>query len=215
MKKFIKIAFLSLCISSCKKEIEISKPKEIEVLLPTAVFEIQERGVDSFFFYNKSLNASDYLWEFGDGSTSKEKYPYHAYKKCNVKNSTVKLIARLEEKSDSVSQVVNLIYDYDNINGSYWGKTYCSCNNGKYSWPEEGYNSFIVTKSSEKSIFVYNTEYKLTKLDCNTNSCTFSDGNNSYTYYFKTRELKFWTTGNSASNMSGSCSCGGRASKTK
>jgi PKD repeat protein len=49
--------------------------------LPQADFSYSEPGVayTEHRFYNNSINAIEYIWDFGDGSTSTEENPTHTY----------------------------------------------------------------------------------------------------------------------------------------
>ncbi len=85
MKKIVKVISLSvilaLVLASCQKKV-------------TASFKVNETEVsagDTVRFYNRSINASGYKWDFGDGASSTIKDPYHVYK--NVGTYEVKLSA--------------------------------------------------------------------------------------------------------------------------
>ncbi len=43
----------------------------------------------SIFFQNNSINASSYLWNFGDGDTSTDKFPHHIYANAGVYTVTL------------------------------------------------------------------------------------------------------------------------------
>lgn len=49
------------------------------IQLPEAAFNALPLGNDSFNFQNTSLNATSFLWDFGDGNTSAETNPTHVY----------------------------------------------------------------------------------------------------------------------------------------
>ncbi|QDK80861.1 PKD domain-containing protein [Spirosoma sp. KCTC 42546] len=58
-------------------------------------------------FYNSSVNATSYSWDFGDGQTSTEKEPVNVYKKAGT--YTVKLTAKGPGGDNSYSQPVAAI----------------------------------------------------------------------------------------------------------
>ncbi len=65
----------SPCISNLSSnEITLSVTDQ-----PSANFTSASLGANSFQFQNSSTNASSYLWDFGDGSTSMEQNPLHNY----------------------------------------------------------------------------------------------------------------------------------------
>ncbi|NCD70424.1 PKD domain-containing protein [Mucilaginibacter agri] len=74
MKKILLIACAAITIlSGCKKE-----------KVPTAAFTTSKSNYylsEPVLFSNTSVNASTYDWDFGDGQTSKESNPQHAYTK--------------------------------------------------------------------------------------------------------------------------------------
>lgn len=58
-------------------------------------------------FNNRSQNATAFLWDFGDGQTSKENSPKHQYLKPGA--FPVKLVASLGATKDSISQLVTIL----------------------------------------------------------------------------------------------------------
>jgi len=68
-KVCIAICMFAIIFSSCNKE-------------PVASFEFDQNNVKApatINFTNNSINASEYLWNFGDGNTSTETNPSHEY----------------------------------------------------------------------------------------------------------------------------------------
>lgn len=82
---------LLLFSSSCKKDDSSNLMVEAKFTSP-----IIEYG--KVTFKNYSLNATDYLWEFGDGNTSTEKDPSHEYFELGLFD--VKLTASNGDESD-------------------------------------------------------------------------------------------------------------------
>lgn len=72
MKKTLLLALMAMAtLVSCKKE-----------KTPTASFTVSKTNyylTESISFNNTSTNASSYSWDFGDGTTSAQQSPQHAY----------------------------------------------------------------------------------------------------------------------------------------
>ncbi|MGI6717720.1 MAG: PKD domain-containing protein [Bacteroidales bacterium] len=107
MKKFLRIILLlttfALLLASCQKKV-------------TASFKVSDTEVttgDTVKFYNKSLNAAGYKWDFGDGSSSTIKNPYHVYK--DIGKYEVKLSA-LSSSGEEADFSIKTI-DVTNKNG--------------------------------------------------------------------------------------------------
>ncbi|MCD9576741.1 PKD domain-containing protein [Flavobacterium soyae] len=85
------ITALSLLLfSSCSSD---NFPKEETAEAPTANFSFIGNNTTApatITFENKSENATDYLWDFGDTASSTEKNPTHTY--TSAGNYTIKLI---------------------------------------------------------------------------------------------------------------------------
>lgn len=95
-KHFIQslIVLSTLFFISCSSENEPSKPEEITPELPTVDFIFtgnDKPAPTTIIFENKSKNATDYLWDFGDEGSSLEKNPTHIY--ATGGTFTIKLIA--------------------------------------------------------------------------------------------------------------------------
>lgn len=103
--RILNLFFFAICmtlITSCKTEpIDFS---------PVAKFSILRIDNETVEFRNNSINATSYLWDFGDGNTSTEKDPTHIY--TSIGNYNVVLTAYLDDKSDQTSNVaiVSRIY---------------------------------------------------------------------------------------------------------
>ncbi len=79
MKKIIQIAIVSSLITVLN--IGCSKSSETPPTPPVANFSFSGAGVapSTVIFTNNSTNATSYVWEFGDNSTSTEANPSHTY----------------------------------------------------------------------------------------------------------------------------------------
>jgi PKD repeat protein len=68
-----------LLLSSCKKVADSITPSN-NTPVPTVSFSISANGYGIYQFYVSATNADSYSWDFGDGYTSSEASPIHAYK---------------------------------------------------------------------------------------------------------------------------------------
>lgn len=84
-------AISSLVLSSCKKDDEDNEPQTKDPVA-SFQFEISETNFLEVSFTNFSKNASSYTWDFGDGNTSTDENPVHAYDAPG--DYTVKLVAK-------------------------------------------------------------------------------------------------------------------------
>lgn len=76
------ILFLAGCFISCDYEYELPEEGSIpDATPPTANFTASQNDQDflEFSFANLSNSATDYMWDFGDGSTSTELDPTHSF----------------------------------------------------------------------------------------------------------------------------------------
>jgi len=55
-------------------------------------------------FVNESTNATDFVWDFGDGNISTEQHPIHAYDLPGYYK--IKLIAMSDQGSDSIKKTI-------------------------------------------------------------------------------------------------------------
>lgn len=99
LNAFVFIIFL---FAQCTKK-EDPKPK------PTANFSIignNQIALSLVSFSNLSINASSYVWDFGDGGTSTEENPQHSYQKAGI--FTIKLTATGDGGSNSTTQSITI-----------------------------------------------------------------------------------------------------------
>jgi gliding motility-associated-like protein len=75
----------------------ITKPNIVNVRPPLSLFTIQRNCVDKYtrHFTNESVGADTWEWDFGDGTTSKERNPSHTYSK----PGTYKMILRVANET--------------------------------------------------------------------------------------------------------------------
>lgn len=95
--KILFVAFLVALFTGCKKD----EPED----QPVALFSFSQNEL-KVTFTNSSQNAQSYVWNFGDGQTSKEKNPVHTY--VNAGTYNVQLTATNITKSDTYSQNVTI-----------------------------------------------------------------------------------------------------------
>ena len=93
----------------------VSKPINIVIAVPKACFTYLNSVGLKVSNFNCSENSTNYLWDFGDGTTCVENSPIHDYKSSGSYN--VKLIASNEGKSDSISKTIK-IDDVVNLNNT-------------------------------------------------------------------------------------------------
>jgi uncharacterized protein (TIGR02145 family) len=105
MRSFVKFLVLfSLTIfslTSCIKPEEVSEP--------VACFEVSKENAtinESISFTNCSQNAESYIWNFGDGTTSTEKDPVHAYAVTGL--YTVSLLVENEKYNDQITHNIRI-----------------------------------------------------------------------------------------------------------
>lgn len=97
------IPLLSFILFSCDKEDEVPTPVANFSTSKTSALVNEE-----IQFNNSSENATDYLWDFGDGNTSMEKNPMHWY--TNAGSYKVTLTARAADKMNSLSIKVDILH---------------------------------------------------------------------------------------------------------
>jgi len=101
-RKILFIYFLIVIFYGCKvDEIKIN-PKADFSFSPTDSIRI----LNLVEFTNNSENATSYLWDFGDGATSTQKNPVHAFVSVGAYN--VRLIASFDKESDTISKILNI-----------------------------------------------------------------------------------------------------------
>lgn len=99
---------LLFIFSSCKKE-------------PEASFEFDQNNVKppvTINFTNTSVNAEEYLWNFGDGVTSNEENPSHEYTKGGDYDISLKAYGE-----DDTNTTVKTLTILPNMTG-HWNVTY-------------------------------------------------------------------------------------------
>jgi len=109
MKQTLKLSWVLIAllavsvITSCKKD------DNNNVTEATAGFDYQIDASNSMLvhFTNKSVNATSYTWDFGDGQTSTSESPDHEY--TSEGTFTVKLTAANSGSSDFVTQQVTIV----------------------------------------------------------------------------------------------------------
>lgn len=91
-----------------EKSISVNIKKKEKIAPVTAGFSFwnDKVALNILFFRNNSKNATSFLWNFGDNTTSKEKEPNHTYAKAGQYKVT--LTATNSDGKKSFSQVINV-----------------------------------------------------------------------------------------------------------
>lgn len=82
---------------------------EVACVAPEAAFSVSSNALTHVFIDASTNNPTDWLWDFGDGSTSTVQIPIHVYEEAS--NYTVCLIASSICGADTVCQIINIITD--------------------------------------------------------------------------------------------------------
>lgn len=116
--------------------------EEIAVGYPLASFTyvVKKQEVE---FTNTSANASSYLWDFGDGTTSTEETPTHTFP--DAATYTVKLTAiegtdesTFTENIITTKKLEVVILDWDmNIDNNAWARVHCGFANSSDSYDDD------------------------------------------------------------------------------
>ncbi len=103
-RKLISIlGFIVILLSSCQKE-------------PTASFSVSDSNIrtnDTVYFTNTSTDGFSYLWDFGDGSTSNTRNPFHIYSEDNSYNVSLTAMSANENKTDKATQLITVAHQTD------------------------------------------------------------------------------------------------------
>jgi len=146
MRKILFLLLLcSLCFSCINNEIKL---KSVACFDYSPISELKTG--DTITISNCSKNSSKYLWNFGDGFTSTESAPKHAYELNG--SYTIKLLASNDNSSDTLSKTISInpkvkaSFDYKPIIDVKVGDTISftnsSENSTKYLWDfGDGYTS--------------------------------------------------------------------------
>jgi len=97
-----------LLVNGCKKE------------PPLALFSMDKvtyKMDETITFTNQSENAKDYIWDFGDGKSSTDENPKHAYS--STGDFAIKLIATGGGGTDSITKTISILPNLTGI----WYKT--------------------------------------------------------------------------------------------
>ncbi len=137
--KYYLLAFIILFFLGCEQQSETETP--------LACFSVSNDDAsvgEIISFSNCSTNASNYLWDFGDGNTSGEISPTHAYEEAG--QYVVKLTALNREKVHAESKVITVTGESTTVDACFTASateinegqsisfTNCSSNADSYSW---------------------------------------------------------------------------------
>lgn len=117
MKKLLILFVAALAFMSCEVD-----PTNGTITTETqAIWTFHKSHPLKVAFENMSTNASDFVWDFGDGRTSTEKNPVHKY--ASAGTYLVKLTAKKgSKKSESAGEVKVTAPDYCYVSGITYNK---------------------------------------------------------------------------------------------
>lgn len=107
MKKIVAIAVAILLLVSCGGYNPPDKPTTPTTTSPVAGFSYKTSHPFYAHFTNNSYDATSYLWDFGDGTTSSEKNPIHKYSGKGVYK--VVLTAKDNGKTDTYTKNITVV----------------------------------------------------------------------------------------------------------
>jgi PKD repeat protein len=110
MKRVYILLFLSLLLFGCRKKSVVDDPIDPPKNIAVACFSIATASPvyedDTLSFTNCSSYATNYSWDFGDGTTSTDSLPQHAYSAAGT--YLIKLIASNNNSTDTTSQSMTI-----------------------------------------------------------------------------------------------------------
>lgn len=162
MKKLLRLTILAamgmLLFTSCSDS------------QPTAIFNVSNSNPsvgETVYFYNNSIDAEYYEWDFGDGTSSTQMSPAHTYYTSGSKFVTLTALSKRRKKSSMA---------YSQINVKSTGDV--------MFWTDEStvYNITVNLQGvGSKTITSY---YNYTPSDCGASGCATFDDLEAGTYYF-------------------------------
>lgn len=128
---FIVLIFITSFIAGCKKK------EVIQETAPPLEANFEISGDDrnapcDIIFQNRSQNATQYLWEFGDFSTSTEESPTHTYTRHGY--FTVRLTVTGKEGNKICSKIVKVREGIGTFTDSRDGNVYRTITKGNQTW---------------------------------------------------------------------------------
>ncbi|HRG58705.1 MAG TPA: PKD domain-containing protein [Bacteroidia bacterium] len=134
MKKILNLflIFLTISIFSCKKE-------------PSASFTASKTNAEideEITFTNTSTDGVTYSWEFGDGATSTDESPKHAYTKDGSYTVTLTAFSKKEKKSNTTTSKIIVNKESYRFSGTIDGTIV------NYNTATEDYSSYFGTDGS-------------------------------------------------------------------
>ncbi len=143
---------VSLIATGDGGEQTVSKTIDITYPAPVANFTIDKTSAlleEVITFTNTSENATSYLWDFGDGRTSTEENPKHAFSIGG--KFTVSLTATGDGGENTLTKTIEITVDYSNIFPG-WGTSYAALGETwaqfKQVLPYENYEQRTLTLSN-------------------------------------------------------------------
>lgn len=128
-------------------------------LRPVPMAQFTSNGnLETVVFGNTSQNATNYYWNFGDGSTSEEQNATHTYSA--IGEYTVTLVAQRHCMFDTITKIIHLDstdidVSIDEMNASEWN-----------IYPNPATTSFIVQNADERiqSVAIYDVAGRMMKV---------------------------------------------------
>lgn len=182
MKKVIKsnvilLLVAVLCFNSCKKEEQ--KPQEPQEPTPTAMFNASTTNAtvgDDIWFTNKSMDAGRYVWDFGDGRTSTDPNPSHAYTSKGVYYVQLTAYSPTGEKCNVMGMSINVTEATGEV--MFWMNSF-------------GYVIRVELDGMKKEISAYYPTYNP---DCGDDGCaTFNDLTVGDHYFYAESYDGYWS----------------------
>ena len=187
MKTLLYISMLTLLLTSCTK-----KP-EANFTLSKTFFHIG----DTILFNNKSLNASKYEWSFGDGVTSTDESPSHAFASSDTFLVSLKAY---DISGENISEIAYKIY----VEGEKMQYSF-TFDGVKYSKTVEQNDPFTFESKQDLSYFLpygfaaYKTSFYNDKEFSITTFMT-DDSEDGFRNFFKTESYAYTTPSSLVSN---------------
>jgi len=152
MRKLINLFIVIILFSSCVNE-------------PQAVFSYDagdQIATEKILFFNHSIDADEYLWDFGDGNTSKQENPVHIYAEGGSYSVVLKAINR--RYTSEFSDILELM---NPTTFKIWNNTSSNLQNvtSLRRYPGDMYETIKMHGSLAIAVYTQNTITKYSSLN--------------------------------------------------